>query len=317
MRVHLHTRVLTRLRHDHTFRQDEARTGERATRIAIAVTAAMMVVEVGAGIAFGSMALLADGLHMASHAAALCIAAFAYAYARGHAADQRYSFGTGKVNSLAGFSSALVLAHFALFMAWESVARLFRPIAIEFNQAIAVAVLGLLVNAICLHLLNPRSHEHGDDHHQADHNLRSAYLHVAADALTSVLAIAALLLGKYFGAAWLDPSMGLVGAVLVARWSIALILESGAVLLDRQAPESLRRSITDTIESQDDNRIADLHVWMIAPGTYAAEIALVTHQPRSPDHYKDLLAKEERLGHVTVEVHRCPGEPEPARAGCD
>ena len=162
-----------------------------------------------------------------------------------------------------------------------------------------------------------RGHEHEEDHGHADHNLRSAYLHVLADALTSLLAIAALMLGKYLGATWLDPATGIVGALLVARWSIALILASGAVLLDRQAPESLRRSITETIESQDDNRIADLHVWMIAPGTYAAEIALVTHQPRSPDHYKDLLASEDRLGHVTVEVHQCPGEPERARAGCN
>ena len=223
------------LRCAHTFGQEQRRPGEARTLIVVILTAATMVLEIAAGMAYGSMALLADGLHMASHAAALGISMFAYVYARRHASDQRFSFGTGKVNSLAGFTGAILLAVFALAMAWESVDRLIAPVAIAFDQAILVAVLGLLVNGISVAILghghedelHDRGQHHGHDPPghagRHDHNLRAAYLHVLADALTSVLAIAALVSAKYFGLLWLDPAMGIVGAALIARWSIGLV----------------------------------------------------------------------------------------------
>ena len=213
--------------HDHIFGQDQMKSGEQRTLIVIAITATMMVFEIGAGLAFGSMALLADGLHMGSHTVALGITAFAYFYARKHAHDRRFSYGTGKVNALAGFSSAILLAVFALAMVWESVNRFFNPVEIIFNQAIAVAVIGLVVNALSVLILGHNDHE--KDHHlsqhshsHSDHNLRAAYLHVLADALTSLLAIFALSAGKFFGLIWMDPLMGVVGAVLVSRWSWSL-----------------------------------------------------------------------------------------------
>lgn len=218
-------------RHSHTFGQDIKRIGENRTLLVICITATMMMVEIAAGIFYGSMALLADGLHMASHAVALGISAFAYVYARRHALDARFSFGTGKVNSLGGYTGAVLLAVFALIMAWESLIRLANPIDIAFDQAILVAVLGLVVNGASVFILgNQHSHEHGHDHHDdhGDHddhdlNLKAAYFHVMADALTSVLAIGALLAGKYLGYSWMDPLMGIVGAILVARWSIGLL----------------------------------------------------------------------------------------------
>ena len=224
--------ALARWRHDHSFGQDRRRPGERRTQLVIVITATMMVIEIAAGVLFGSMALLADGLHMASHAVALGINAYAYAYARRHAHDASYSFGTGKVNTLGGFTGAVLLAAFALLMASESVQRLVAPVPIAFNQAIWVAVLGLVVNGVSMLILghhhghahdhDHHDHEHPEHDHEAhegaghDHNLVSAYLHVLADALTSLLAIVALLAAKYFGLTWMDPFMGIVGAVLVA-----------------------------------------------------------------------------------------------------
>jgi cation diffusion facilitator family transporter len=302
-----------------------------------------MIVEIAAGIVFGSMALLADGLHMGSHASALAIAAFAYRYTRSHAKDARFCFGTGKVNSLAAFASAVMLAVFALVMAWESVRRLLSPVTIEFNQAILVAVLGLVVNGVCLVILgghhhhvgkadrhrHHKHHEHGDDlgpahhdghghdHHRHDAgrrdlNLWSAYLHVLADAMTSLLAIFALLAGKHLGYAWLDPFMGVAGAILIVRWAWGLLRSSGQVLLDMQAPEELRVAIRQAIEAHADNRVADLHVWAIGVGIYAAEMSVVTSVPDSPDHYAKLLPPGLPLIHVTTEVHTCPScFPEP------
>src|SRR6185503_20060413 len=274
---------LTRWRHEHSFGQDRRRPGESRTQVVIAITATMMVVEIAAGIVFGSMALLADGLHMASHAVALGINAYAYAYARRHARDAAYSFGTGKVNTLGGFTGAVLLAAFALLMASVSVQRLVSPIRIAFDQAIWVAVLGLIVNGASMLILGRHTHDeedHGHDHdhdhddddddhdhahtHDAaahDHNLGSAYLHVLADALTSLLAIVALLAAKYFGLAWMDPTMGIVGAVLVARWSFGLLKTTSAVLLDRSAPEELRAALEGAIERVDGNRVVDLHLW--------------------------------------------------------
>lgn len=275
----------------------------------------MMAVELTAGVLFGSMALLADGLHMASHAVALSITAFAYVYARRNARNRQYSFGTGKVNALGGFTGAVLLAIFAVAMGFESLSRLLNPVEIVFNQAIVVAVLGLLVNGACVFILGVADHghdhhHHGHDHsgHHHDHNLKSAYLHVMADALTSVLAIFALLAAKYFGLIWMDPAMGIVGAILVARWSYGLLVSTAAVLLDRQASESLQTQIRQWIEIDDDTQITDLHVWSIGPAIYSAQIALVTHQPLAPDEYKALIPESLGLVHVSVEVHVCPDQ---------
>ncbi len=289
--------------HKHTFGQDAKRPGESRTLLVIALTAAMMVIEIGAGLAFGSMALLADGLHMGSHTAALTITAFAYIYTRRHATDERFSFGAGKVNALAGFTGALLLALFALMMTWESVGRMLSPVGIAFNQAIAVAVVGLVVNGLSLALLG---HHHGEgdhNHHHHDHNLRAAYLHVLADALTSFLAIFALLAGKYFGLVWMDPLMGIVGAVLVARWSMGLLRTTSGVLLDRQAPAGIRDTIRNAVEQDSDAEVADLHVWSVGPGINSAILSVVTSRPHPPEHYKQLLPQHAKLVHCTVEVH--------------
>lgn len=307
--------------HDHVFGQHLKRPGELRTLIVIVLTATTMVVEIAAGIAFGSMALLADGLHMASHAVALGISAFAYIYARRHAHDERYSFGTGKVNAFGGFAGAILLAVFAVMMAWESVARFIEPVTIAFNQAIFVAFLGLIVNGLSVFILghshehdhdDHASHEHASDgatehanhdHHHHDHNLRAAYLHVLADALTSLLAIFALLAGKYFELVWMDPLMGIIGGLLVAKWSLGLLRTTGAVLLDRQAPRQLRDSIRERLEDNGKDRVSDLHVWSIGPGIYAVELVVVSNDPKPPSHYRELLSAESELVHVTVEVH--------------
>jgi len=268
----------------------------------------MMVVEIVSGILFGSMALLADGLHMASHTAALSINVFAYIYVRRQADNTDFSFGTGKVNALGGFSGAIVLALFALLMVGGSIDRLLYPVDIIFNQAIFVAVLGLVVNGVSVFILGVHDHHHDDhDHsHHHDHNLKSAYLHVLADALTSVLAIIALLSAKYFGFIWMDPAMGIVGAILVARWSLGLLRTTSGVLLDKQGPESIRRKIKDSIEQDDDSEVADLHLWSIGPNIYSAEIAVVAHDPATPEQYKERIPKNLGLAHISIEVHECP-----------
>jgi cation diffusion facilitator family transporter len=312
----MHTESVERWVHDHTFGQDEKKSAEKRTLIVSIVTVLTMIVEIVAGLAFGSMALLADGLHMGSHASALAISLFAYRYTRAHARDARFNFGTGKVNSLAAFASASILALIALAMAWESIARFLSPVSIGFNQAILVAVLGLIVNGACLAILGGHGHSHGkgrrkqdeEDHHahdHKDHNLRSAYLHVLADALTSVLAVLALLAGKYLGQQWLDPFMGLVGAALVVHWSRGLLRSSARVLLDLQAPDEVKEAIRKAIESEGDNRVSDLHVWSVGPGIYAAEVAIVSSRPLDPDSYYSLLPKELGLVHATFETHLC------------
>jgi cation diffusion facilitator family transporter len=299
-------------KHDHSFGQQKPRPGERRTRIVVAITLCTMVIEITAGLVFGSMALLADGLHMASHAVALGLSSLAYIYARRRADDARFSFGTGKVNALAGFTGAVLLVGFASIMAIESFGRFLNPVVISYDYAIVVAVLGLVVNGICVVILGGHGHdphkehsaaEHGHHDHE-DHNLRSAYLHVLADALTSFLAIFALLAGKVFGKVWLDPIMGIVGALLVANWSRGLIRQTGRVLLDRQGPAQIDAAVRSAIEADSADRVSDLHVWSIGPGIYAAEIALVSETPRQPDDYKALLPDHLGLVHVTVEVHR-------------
>jgi cation diffusion facilitator family transporter len=306
---------IERWTHDHVFGQDRPRAGESRTRLVIAITAVMMALEIGAGIAYGSMALLADGLHMASHASALAISALAYYYTRRHAHDARFNFGTGKINSLAAFASATLLAAFSLIMTWQSAARLLAPVKIEFNQAILVAVLGLAVNGVCLLILKSRGHSHDDEHEHAhedhghaeesDHNLWSAYLHVLADALTSVLAIGALLAGKRFGMTWMDPAMGVLGAALVIRWAWQLLRASSHVLLDMQAPETMRRAICEAIERRGDARVTDLHAWSVGPGIYAAEIGVVASEPASANEYRKLLPEALGVVHVTIEAQRC------------
>ncbi|WP_114395871.1 cation diffusion facilitator family transporter [Oleisolibacter albus] len=341
-----------RWHHDHGFGQDKAAAGERRTLLVVVLTAVTMVVEVGAGLWTGSMALLADGVHMASHMVALAISLFAYVYARRHAHDPRFSFGTGKVNALAGFTGALLLAVVALGMGWESLGRLLAPGDIAFDEAIAVAVLGLLVNAASVVILGGHGHHdhdhdhdyhhneghhgegqhghgahdhdhdhpdhdhHGHDHHghghhghghhghgHEDHNLRSAYLHVLTDALTSVLAIAALLGGKYAGAGWLDPVMGIVGAVLVANWSRGLLRTTSGVLLDHQAAPPVLAEIRAAVERGGD-RVSDLHVWSVAPGVHAGILCVVSPAPQPPDHYRALVPADLGIRHLTVEVNQ-------------
>jgi len=294
------------LQHGHAFGQDQKRPGEVRTIIVIGITGTMMVVEIATGILFGSMALLADGLHMASHAVALSINVFAYIYARRHAHDERFTFGTGKVNALGGFTGAILLALFALIMAWESIKRFVYPVEIAFNQAIFVAVLGLIVNGVSVFILNHRydhpHHERGDHRHHQDHNLKAAYLHVLADALTSLLAIFALLTAKYLGFIWMDPFMGIVGAVLVSRWSLGLIHDTSGVLLDKRGSEEIRTTIKTCIENNEDIRISDLHLWSVGPDIYAAIITVVTNDPKPAEHYKQLIPSGLNLVHVTIEV---------------
>ena len=306
----MHTRDTEDWQHDHVFAQDRVRPGEKRTLIVVAITATMMVVEIAAGFVYGSMALLADGLHMASHAAALGIAFLAYVIARRLAADERFSFGTGKLNSLAGFASAVLLLGFALIMVTESASRFINPVAISYDQALVVAVLGLIVNGLSAWIFAATPHDHHDHHdhghaHHHDHNLRAAYLHVLADALTSVLAIVALLAAKLYGVNWLDPFMGIVGAALVSRWSYGLIRDSARVLLDRQADETRVAAIRDALESGSGDRITDLHCWSIGPGIFAADIAIVSDNPKSPDDYRSRIPAVLGIVHVTVEVHRC------------
>lgn len=296
--------------HEHVFLGRDHVRNERRTWLVIALTAAMMIGEIAAGTAYGSMALVADGWHMATHAAAMLITALAYLYARRHAHDRSFTFGTGKMGDLAAFASAVVLALIALLFGCESLFRLLQPVPIAFGQAIMVAVLGLTVNLACAWLLRDDHghHHHGHDHGHggghSDNNLRAAYLHVLADALTSVLAIGALAAGSLYGWLWLDPLIGIVGALVIARWSWGLIRDAGGILLDRlPGDEPLPSEIRAAIE-QGGDRITDLHVWQVGPGHHSAIVALVSAEPRPPAHYKAKLGHIHELSHVTVEVER-------------
>ena len=312
--MHIHT--LDQWQHSHDFAGNSG-GAERSALKVLALTAVMMVVEIAAGIAFGSMALLADGWHMGTHVAAFGITLFAYRYARAHANDPRYSFGTGKVSVLGGFASAVALAVVALVMAAESIMLMFEPRAILFNQAIIVAVIGLAVNVASGFMLSGHHADEHDHHqhqggmhghaHHHDHNLRAAYLHVVADAMTSVFAIVALLAGKYFGWVWLDPMMGLVGAAVITRWAYGLMRDSGHVLLDGTVDGKVATKIKRAIEQDADNRVVDLHVWQIGPHHYSVSVSLVTHHPRPPQHYKRLLHGIPHLAHVVVETNVCRG----------
>jgi cation diffusion facilitator family transporter len=350
----MHGHSIEKWRHDHVFLGAGHARNERRTWAVVVLTACMMVVEIVAGLAFGSMALIADGLHMSTHAGALAIAGLAYWFARRKAHDPRFAFGTGKLGELAGFASANILAVVALLIGVESVLRIMSPVAISFDQAIAVAVLGLGVNLVSAWMLHGgdgagHGHDHGHDHghghrhaahehtrhgdhghahhghshdhhrhrhagaaHSQDHNMRSAYAHVLADALTSVLAIVGLLVARFNGWLWIDPLMGIVGAVIIATWSWRLIRESGAVLLDVVPDPDLAERVRERLEVGGD-RVSDLHLWRVGPGHCALIAAIVSDHPEPAEAYKARLAPLRELSHSTIEVHRCPG-PEPLAA---
>ena len=304
--------------HDHIFLGQNHERNERRTWFVIALTSVMMVVEIAAGTIYGSMALVADGWHMSTHAAAMLIAVLAYLFARRNAKNPRFTFGTGKVGDLAAFASAIILALVALLIGWESVVRLANPVPISFPQAIVVAIIGLIVNLVSAWLLREdHDHHHGhshhhdhshdeDDHHHhhgRDQNLRAAYLHVLADALTSVLAIIALIAGSVYGWIWLDPLMGIVGALVIARWSWGLMRDTGAMMLDyREAGDPIAAKIRSVVEEAGD-KITDLHVWQLGPGHHAAIIAVSTASEMNPVAYRERLAQTAGLSHITVEVN--------------
>jgi cation diffusion facilitator family transporter len=308
----MHSHSIDQWKHDHVFLGSQHARNERRTWVVVALTAIMMVGEIMAGWLSGSMALLADGWHMATHAVALGIAGLAYLFARQHAKSSRFSFGTGKFGDLAAFASAIILAMIAVQVAYESVVRLVHPVPIAYRAAISVAVLGLAVNLLSAWLLREthghhhdhgHSHEHHHDHH--DNNLRAAYVHVLADAATSILAIAGLVVAMSAQWVWADPVVGLIGSIVIASWAYGLIRSSGAVLLDVSADKNLETVIRDRLETKGD-RVTDLHVWQVGPGHRAAVISVVSDQPLAPADYKDRLGGLRGLSHVTIEVETCP-----------
>lgn len=292
---------IDRFSHSHNFQSLHEHGQKRSMQVLI-LTLVVMVIEIVAGMLTGSMALLADGWHMSTHTAAFIIVLAAYHYARKHADDPAFSFGTGKFSVLGGFASAVALAMVALMMFIESVHRMFAPEEIHFNEALGVAALGLLVNVASAFILKTphEHHHHGHDHHHHDHNLKAAYLHVLADALTSVLAIVALLMGKYFGWVRLDAAIGMVGAAVIMRWAVGLLKETSPILLDGSATEQVMQQIRDAIGEE---AIADLHVWKLGPDAYGAILSVVVDDPQAPDVYKEKLADIPCLKHITVEVN--------------
>jgi len=302
--------------HDHVFDEGNP-AAEKGARAVMWITAATMLLEIGAGWWFNSMALLADGWHMSSHALAIGLSVFAYAAARRYARDPRFAFGTWKIEVLAGFASAVALVGVALLMVAGSIERLLSPQTIAYKEAIAIAVLGLAVNVVCALILGKaHHHDHGhhghaegghghDHHHRHDLNLKSAYVHVLTDAATSVLAIVALVGGWMYGWSWLDPLMGIVGALLVAVWSKNLIAETSRVLLDREMDHPVVAEIRDVVESDAGvTRITDLHVWRVGKGAYSCALSVVTHNlALTPQQVRTQLAQHEEVVHSTIEIH--------------
>ena len=302
--------------HDHVFLGRGHEANERKTWAVIVLCTVMMAVEIIGGHLFGSLALVADGLHMSTHAGAMLIAALAYTYARRHAADPRFVFGTGKLGDLAGFTSAVVLALIAVLIAYEAIQRFLAPVVIEFQVAIPIACVGLVVNIASAWLLSghdhghEHEHEHEHEHHHEhgeslhrDNNIRSAYVHVLADAAVSVLAIVGLALARSFGWVWMDPAAGLVGAAVILSWSYRLLHDTGAILLDMNPDRALTARLRDAIEGCGD-RLIDLHLWRLGPGHLGAVLAVVTTGDRDTAYYRELLRHFEALSHVTVEVRR-------------
>lgn len=317
--------------HNHQFARLNTE-GERNTRYVLYLTLVTMVAEIVAGTLYGSMALLADGWHMGTHAAAFMITLFAYYYARKYADDPKYAFGTGKVGVLGGFTSAIALGLVALLMVVESVSRFLNPEQIHFNEAILVALLGLTVNVISALLLkdhhshdhhHSHSHDHVhshkhthnlDEHEQSehhhsdgpstahDHNLRAAYFHVMADALTSLLAIGALLFAKYLGWQWLDPAMGIVGAVIISLWAWGLVKQTAPILLDASIDEAYLQQMVDAVEQDEQHRVSDIHVWPVSANHHAAMVSIVSPHPKEVEYFRQKLASFKRIDHLTIEV---------------
>ncbi len=319
----IHVHPVEDYRHEHVFLGP--RHDENAKRVwaVVALTAIMMTGEIVGGSLLGSMALVADGWHMSTHAAALAISGLAYLYARRHLHDERFAFGTGKMGDLASFTSAIVLGMIALLIGYESVSRLLHPVAIYYDEAIAIAALGLLVNLLSAWLLrDDHGHDHhhyggharGDSahahghhhHHDRDLNLRSAYIHVLADALTSLLAIGGLLAAKLAGWTFMDPVVGLIGTGVILSWSYGLARQSGGILLDSVPDTDLAGEMRQKLEAGGD-AVSDLHLWRVGPGHYAAAVSILSDHPKPPQDYKEMLAALPKLSHITVEVERCPG----------
>jgi cation diffusion facilitator family transporter len=314
--------------HSHIFLGEGHETSERKTWAVIWLCGVMMVAEIVGGLMFGSIALVADGLHMSTHAGALLLAALAYTYARKHAHNASFTFSTGKLGDLAGFTSAIILAMIALLIGYESVVRLFDPVPIHFREAIPIACLGLAVNAASAWLLSGGRHQHGHDHghshshghdrahahedhehaHESatrDNNMRAAVIHVMADAAVSVLVISGLLLAMIFGWLWMDPLAGIIGSGVIASWSYGLIRDTGAVLLDMIPDRTLADNLRQTLES-DGDQLADLHLWRLGPGHLAAIVSVVTARSRNADYYRARLARFKSLSHLTIEVFHRP-----------
>ena len=310
----MHSHSIDQWTHDHIFLGSRHVRHERRTWFVVALTTVMMIGEIAVGWLSGSMALLADGWHMATHAAALGIAGLAYLFARQQAGNSRFTFGTGKFGDLAAFSSAIILAMIAVQIAYESMSRLIHPVSIAYGEAIAVAALGLGVNLVSAWLLRDdhdhhgydHTHDHGHRHH--DNNLRAAFVHVMADAATSVLAIAALVVAMVSQWVWADPAVGIVGSLVIASWAVGLMRASGAVLLDVNADRNLEGIIRSRIETKGD-RVTDLHLWQVGPGHRAAVISVISDHPLPPATYKRRLGGLRGLSHITIEVETCPHEP--------
>lgn len=312
----MHVDTIRQISHEHDFEVD-AHGNEKKTLKVIVLTGITMCVEIIAGVMTGSMALLADGWHMGTHAFALGITYFAYVMARRFSGSSKFGFGTGKFGILSGYTSALFLGGTALYMMVESFGRFFNPIPIAFDEAIFVAVVGLAVNVLSIWMLHGKeannhdhSHDHDHDHgyHHHDHNLRAAYLHVLADALTSVLAIVALVSGKFFGWSFLDPVMGIVGGVMIARWAWGLLRSSALILLDGNGDQDTRDAVINAIESDGDSVVSDLHIWPLNSNVLAATITVVTKENRTPPDYCSRLSQISKLKHTTIEIHNCTSQ---------